>query len=287
MRDVHTDVRCDSCRGPVRGSRYKCLQCRDFNLCSTCEASGTKHSQHSFIRLPSRMSDVRLTPDLDGIIGAIHPGVTCSSCSNGVKGGRFKCLVCPQYDLCSKCEQSRELHFHHPMIRFAKPSSIAFTLANVLPDGVFCSECGGKIVEYRYKCLKCQDFDLCMTCEAASKHLQHRMLRIPSKPEIGGTNEDWEKTRRKSENSSAKRTTPRQGESPRIILKERSIEMENAHRTKPLESELHQLREQQLAELHEMKNAAIEEEAKMRSLEHDQRMAILTAIYDRIVNASL
>ncbi|CAG0899057.1 unnamed protein product [Darwinula stevensoni] len=116
--DVHTGVRCGSCRGPVRGSRYKCLQCRDFDLCATCEASGTKHSHHSFIRLPSRISVVPLTLDLDGI------------------------------------------------------------------TSVMCDECKRNVVGRRYKCLHCRNYDLCLRCEAASKHRNHRMLRIPFRPQV-------------------------------------------------------------------------------------------------------
>ncbi|CAG0896751.1 unnamed protein product [Darwinula stevensoni] len=183
--DVHDGVTCSSCRGPVRGNRYKCLECKDFDLCSSCEASGTKHSQHSFIRLPSRVPVDSLAPELDGATREVHPGVTCCSCGRGVRGKRYRCLACPDSDFCSSCEQAVVQHFLHPMIRFSKPDAIAFGVSVICPDGlhrgVRCGECGGSILGHRYKCLQCQDLDLCPRCEASSKHLHHRMLRIPSK----------------------------------------------------------------------------------------------------------
>lgn len=42
---VHEGVQCDGCGGEVKGCRYKCLTCIDYDLCETCKAKGT-HSQH-------------------------------------------------------------------------------------------------------------------------------------------------------------------------------------------------------------------------------------------------
>lgn len=44
--------------------------------------------------------------------------------------------------------------------------------ANVICDG-----CDKEIFGYRYKCLECHDFDLCMVCEP-HQHAQHLMIRI-------------------------------------------------------------------------------------------------------------
>ena len=46
---------CDSpyCDGePIRGIRYKCLQCEDYDLCENCLLSGV-HDQHLFLRIPT------------------------------------------------------------------------------------------------------------------------------------------------------------------------------------------------------------------------------------------
>lgn len=46
----HPNVMCDSCDGLVRGFRYKCMSCPDFDLCQTCEREG-KHTQHPMARI--------------------------------------------------------------------------------------------------------------------------------------------------------------------------------------------------------------------------------------------
>ncbi|CAH1394848.1 unnamed protein product [Nezara viridula] len=52
----------------------------------------------------------------------VHNGVTCDGCQqNPLQGYRYKCIVCPDFDLCINCEKSEKIHSHHPMIRFPVP----------------------------------------------------------------------------------------------------------------------------------------------------------------------
>lgn len=48
--------------------------------------------------------------------------VTCDGCEGPVIGSRFKCMVCPDFDLCGKCEQNG-LHPQHILMRIRTPSS--------------------------------------------------------------------------------------------------------------------------------------------------------------------
>lgn len=50
----------------------------------------------------------------------VHPGVTCDGCEGPVAGTRFKCSVCPNYDLCSSC-QSKGVHTEHALLPIWHP----------------------------------------------------------------------------------------------------------------------------------------------------------------------
>lgn len=45
---------------------------------------------------------------------------------------------------------------------------------------VICDNCDKDIYGFRYKCMECWDFDLCMDCEAKMTHKEHIMMRIPN-----------------------------------------------------------------------------------------------------------
>lgn len=49
-----------------------------------------------------------------------HPGVVCDVCDKEIFGSRFKCLTCPDYDLCGKCED-QGFHPEHGMLRIRTP----------------------------------------------------------------------------------------------------------------------------------------------------------------------
>ncbi len=56
--------------------------------------------------------------DTEGMEGEEHPNVSCDGCEGPVRGYRYKCLVCPDYDLCAKCER-KGLHSGHNMMRMS------------------------------------------------------------------------------------------------------------------------------------------------------------------------
>uniref|UniRef100_A0A1Q3FEN2 ZZ-type domain-containing protein n=1 Tax=Culex tarsalis TaxID=7177 RepID=A0A1Q3FEN2_CULTA len=49
---VHTNIVCDVCDETIRGHRYKCLQCFNYDLCMRCEAK-FRHKDHLAVRIPT------------------------------------------------------------------------------------------------------------------------------------------------------------------------------------------------------------------------------------------
>lgn len=46
---VHENTKCDGCdMFPLRGIRYRCKQCSDFDLCSDCFVRKGLHERHEF-----------------------------------------------------------------------------------------------------------------------------------------------------------------------------------------------------------------------------------------------
>ncbi|KAI0558949.1 E3 ubiquitin-protein ligase MIB2 [Gracilaria domingensis] len=75
---VHTSVTCDACRAVgLRGSRFKCEECFDYDLCEKCYRGDRHELTHSFskiervgsnrIHLPPRQQKVVLEPEVDDV----------------------------------------------------------------------------------------------------------------------------------------------------------------------------------------------------------------------------
>jgi len=104
---IHDNIKCDGCGAfPITGDRFKCTVCSDFDLCSPCEEKNTHPSSHPLLKLKE-------APRRD-----IHYGVTCDGCGVvPIKGVRFKCLVCPNYDLCGPCEAKNTHPSSHTLLK--------------------------------------------------------------------------------------------------------------------------------------------------------------------------
>jgi hypothetical protein len=112
---------------------------------------------------------------------ATHSGINCDICQEKpITGIRFKCRVCPDFDLCSDCE-AKNLHpTDHPLLKMRVPEVALHT--RDVHHNVKCDGCHAMpIVGPRFKCTCCQNFDLCFTCEAKDLHpADHPLLKIMS-----------------------------------------------------------------------------------------------------------
>ncbi|XP_052745268.1 uncharacterized protein LOC128199483 [Bicyclus anynana] len=52
-------------------------------------------------------------------------------------------------------------------------------------EGIICDSCDKHVYGFRYKCVTCDNFDLCQKCEMLERHPQHYMLRIPKSIKFG------------------------------------------------------------------------------------------------------
>merc|ERR1712200_165428 len=133
----------------------------------------------------------------------VHPWVTCDGCEGPVIGSRFKCLACPDYDLCSGC-QEKKLHSHHEMMRIE-------SLDDILPEfGQLCRL--GKMRQAR---------------QLVGRQLGGCMMggfRRPSacRPCPPGKPEDWCKRPRKEEPKKPAENTAKQTEAKKTENKQQA-----------------------------------------------------------------
>ncbi|KDQ63127.1 hypothetical protein JAAARDRAFT_29129 [Jaapia argillacea MUCL 33604] len=238
---IHNGVVCDACNEIIIGVRHKCLDCRDYDLCTQCISSGRAEAHNPFheffdIEKPGRVvvhnvysgdgerdgrwggrgqrgghrgwhgrgghgrgghghgsrggwgrrytsppppptqDDVQAsTPDPEPEPNpfanwtVVHDA-RCDLCDSGIKGDRYKCLNCPDYDVCSQCFTiTPEQHPHHGFVKVSKPKVLIFQ-DTLRPEThhARCDSCGRDIYRVRYKCMHpdCPDYDLCQNCEA-------------------------------------------------------------------------------------------------------------------------
>ncbi|KAL2152610.1 hypothetical protein VTH82DRAFT_5794 [Thermothelomyces myriococcoides] len=130
-RDQPHNAICDGCDKPIRGVRHKCLDCPDWDYCSSCILNS------KFIHPGHRFAPIYEPFEYDGGFRArsmnrpVHVGICCDGplCSGArgnstyIVGDRYKCAVCHDTDFCASCEASPSNTHNrtHPLIKFKSP----------------------------------------------------------------------------------------------------------------------------------------------------------------------
>ncbi|CAL8133681.1 unnamed protein product [Orchesella dallaii] len=155
-------VTCNGCCVvPISGTRYKCLQCSDFNLCLPCMVHKI-HSRHVLVMIQNlghhdfvqRLTRIR-SPIINGPDQIYGLGTSGS-------------LPLTQ--------------------NIAEPHQVSFL-------GAICDGCRTvRIVDTLYKCLQCNDYNLCATCGLRGTHSQHLFAVINSRAQLEFIKRSWSLT---------------------------------------------------------------------------------------------
>eukprot|EP01124_Arcella_intermedia_P009318 TRINITY_DN16077_c0_g1_i1.p1 TRINITY_DN16077_c0_g1~~TRINITY_DN16077_c0_g1_i1.p1 ORF type:complete len:369 (+),score=84.82 TRINITY_DN16077_c0_g1_i1:50-1156(+) len=157
-KEVHNAI-CDCCDFQIIGTRYKCLNCKDYDLCEYCEDQQPDKkihpSDHLFLKIRTpfestpALKDQLLLPNLyapapsllslpflrpasgqkSENTNIIHENVFCGACGHPIVGARYYCTSpqCTSYNLCETCERKNVHKGTHALLKimFALPTERA------------------------------------------------------------------------------------------------------------------------------------------------------------------
>lgn len=90
-------------------------------LIALTEMSGQEIRKLYVSILPNSVDETQFPRGPANVVnGTQHANVVCDHCAGPVQGYRYKCIQCPDFDLCANCEM-RGAHSDHFMIRLSNP----------------------------------------------------------------------------------------------------------------------------------------------------------------------
>ena len=128
----YTDERQD-----IYGVRHKCMNCPDWDYCSTCVKKAHKnHPGHRFVPLYEPISMKARSHQHH--VGIFCDGPLCKDKESYITGDRYKCAICHDTDFCANCEALPKLVHNrtHPLIKFKTPvRNVAVTTSGENANG--------------------------------------------------------------------------------------------------------------------------------------------------------
>ena len=123
---IHFGFMCDGCKkNPIRGRRYKCKECKDFDFCESCYQENKEKHGHEFMTIEKPKNTRRMGHKNTKYCqrGIVHRDVRCEHCGlDPLVGWRYMCTICEDYNLCENCEEGHAVKHGHPFIKVTYPS---------------------------------------------------------------------------------------------------------------------------------------------------------------------
>ena len=170
--DTHSCT-CDFCgANDFAEYRYKCLVCNDYDLCGSCfekrKINKTHQLNHPVVRfenpgelfgLKFENAKINLFNFVNIFKNETHDNIKCDCCqTNPIKGLRFKCDTCHDYDMCYACfagnkTSMKHLASEHPLIVQGKTNSLKLDADDIELISTLGSGCFGTVHKARLKSL--------------------------------------------------------------------------------------------------------------------------------------
>ena len=125
---IHFHVQCDGCKmNPLRGNRYKCKGCPDFDFCESCYQKNNESHAHAhefkLIEKPKNTRRMGFKNTKYCQRGIVHKDVRCEHFDLfRLVGYRYMCTICDDFSLCENCEEANAVMHGHPFIKVTYPS---------------------------------------------------------------------------------------------------------------------------------------------------------------------
>ena len=86
------------------------------------EEEKIKENIRLLVQSKLKLLENNIIKDIKEKIHPVHNGIICNECGvNNIKGIRYKCSICPNYNLCEKCEENSEHAETHVFLKIPQP----------------------------------------------------------------------------------------------------------------------------------------------------------------------